>query len=86
MQNRFDKLTTGRFGKLTTLLALGAIRFYQQAISPYFFRGVCRHTPSCSQYTYEAITRYGILKGVWLGARRLGRCRPLGTRGYDPVP
>lgn len=60
-------------------------RLYQLAVSPYL-RGVCRHTPSCSQYGGEAIARYGVTKGVWLGLRRLSRCRPLGTSGYDPVP
>jgi len=66
-------------------VALAAIRLYQVALSPYL-PGVCRHTPTCSNYAYEAICRYGVIKGIWLGARRLGRCRPLGTRGYDPVP
>ena len=66
-------------------LALGTIRAYQIAMSP-SLQGVCRHTPTCSQYTHQAISRYGVFKGAWLGIRRLGRCRPLGTRGYDPVP
>jgi len=65
--------------------ALGAIRLYQRVISSYL-PGACRHTPTCSQYTHQAISRYGVFKGAWLGIRRLGRCRPLGTRGYDPVP
>lgn len=62
-----------------------AIEAYQYAISPYL-RGACRHFPSCSHYTREAVLRYGALKGLWLGLRRIGRCRPLGTWGYDPVP
>ena len=66
-------------------LALGAIRLYQTALSPYV-GGSCRHTPTCSEFAYEAIGRYGVLKGVWLGVRRLARCRPLVTSGYDPVP
>ena len=66
-------------------LAPVAIRSYQIVISPYL-RGVCRHTPSCSNYTYEAISRHGVAKGAWLGVRRLSRCRPMGTIGYDPVP
>ena len=65
--------------------ALRTIRFYQQALSPYA-RGQCRYLPTCSQYSYEAIARHGLLKGVWLTLRRLGRCHPLGGRGYDPVP
>ena len=66
-------------------LALAAIRLYQAIVSPYL-PGGCRHTPACSKYTYEAISRYGVASGVWLGVRRLSRCRPLGTSGYDPVP
>ena len=66
-------------------LALGAIRLYQRVISPYL-PGSCRHTPTCSQYTHDAISRYGLVGGAWRVVRRLARCRPLGTRGYDPVP
>ena len=66
-------------------LALGVIRLYQATVSPYW-RGYCRHAPSCSHYAHEAVSRYGALKGTWLALKRLGRCRPLGTHGYDPVP
>ncbi len=66
-------------------LALGAVRLYQMAISPYL-PGTCRHTPTCSQFAYEAIDRHGVMRGIWLGLKRLSRCRPLGTSGYDPVP
>ncbi|TET26888.1 MAG: membrane protein insertion efficiency factor YidD [Dehalococcoidia bacterium] len=65
--------------------ALGLIRFYQLAISPVMLPS-CRFTPSCSQYTYQAISRFGFFKGVWLGAKRLGRCHPFHSSGYDPVP
>jgi uncharacterized protein len=61
------------------------IRFYQGAISPHL-GSHCRHTPSCSQYTIEAIQEWGVLKGIWLGSKRIGRCHPWGTSGYDPVP
>jgi putative membrane protein insertion efficiency factor len=47
---------------------------------------VCRYSPSCSQYSFEAIERHGVFKGTWLGFKRLLRCRPMGGRGYDPVP
>lgn len=67
-------------------LAVLAIRFYQAAISPYLARGTCRHYPSCSEYTSEAITNHGVSKGIWLGTKRLARCRPGGTSGFDPVP
>jgi uncharacterized protein len=65
--------------------ALSLIRIYQRAISP-SLGNVCRYEPSCSHYAYEAIERHGLRKGLWLSTRRLARCRPLGGRGYDPVP
>ena len=67
-------------------LFLALIRFYQRAISPYT-PAACRFTPSCSQYAYEAITKYGAFKGGYLALRRLLRCNPFykGDR-HDPVP
>jgi hypothetical protein len=61
------------------------IRLYQAILSP-MLGAHCRHTPSCSQYTIEAILEWGAFKGVWLGMKRIGRCHPWGTSGYDPVP
>jgi hypothetical protein len=66
-------------------VALTAVRAYQVLFSP-LFAGSCRFTPSCSQYTAEAVRRYGAVRGGWLGIRRLGRCHPFGGRGVDPVP
>ena len=65
---------------------LALIRFYQTAISPYF-PARCRFRPTCSAYAYEAITKYGALKGGYLALRRFLRCHPF-YRGdwYDPVP
>jgi putative membrane protein insertion efficiency factor len=65
--------------------ALGLIRIYQATISP-GLGNLCRYAPSCSHYAYEAIERHGLVKGAWLGTKRLLRCRPLGGSGYDPVP
>jgi len=61
------------------------IVIYQRFISPWL-PAHCRYTPSCSQYTYEALQLHGCAKGLWLGIRRAGRCHPLGGHGYDPVP
>lgn len=49
-------------------------------------RGVCRFTPTCSQYAKEAITKYGVFKGGWLAVCRLSKCHPFHRGGYDPVP
>ncbi|WP_083867501.1 membrane protein insertion efficiency factor YidD [Fulvivirga imtechensis] len=61
------------------------IRFYQVAISP-LLGSNCRHSPTCSQYTIEAIREWGPFKGTWMGMKRISRCHPWGTSGYDPVP
>jgi putative membrane protein insertion efficiency factor len=66
-------------------LAILLIRFYQVAVSP-AIPPSCRFSPSCSQYTLEAVQRYGALRGVWLGVRRLARCHPWNPGGHDPVP
>jgi putative membrane protein insertion efficiency factor len=58
---------------------------YQRAISP-TLPPMCRYEPTCSHYAREAVERHGALRGTWLAARRLARCRPLGGRGWDPVP
>ncbi|MBN2759340.1 MAG: membrane protein insertion efficiency factor YidD [Rhodobacteraceae bacterium] len=61
------------------------IRFYRVAFSPWVGHG-CRFQPTCSAYAMEALARHGALKGTLLTIRRLGRCHPLGSSGYDPVP
>ncbi|MER3458762.1 MAG: membrane protein insertion efficiency factor YidD [Chloroflexota bacterium] len=66
-------------------LALGAIRLYQLTLSR-VLPDSCRFTPSCSQYGYEAIARYGLIRGGWLTLKRLARCHPFSPGGYDPVP
>ena len=67
-------------------LLLSLIRFYQKSISP-AFPARCRYYPTCSRYAYEAITKYGALKGGWLALKRFLRCHPFQKGDYfDPVP
>lgn len=66
-------------------IALLFIRFYQLTISR-MMPPSCRFTPSCSVYGYQAIEKYGLIKGGWLAIKRIGRCHPFHPGGYDPVP
>ena len=66
-------------------VAILLIRLYQRLI-PTHYRGACRYTPTCSAFACEAIERHGVLAGLYLAARRVLRCHPLGSSGYDPVP
>lgn len=64
---------------------MGLIRIYQKMVSPGLGAN-CRYSPTCSSYAAESINRFGVLKGTWLGMKRIGRCHPLREGGYDPVP
>jgi putative membrane protein insertion efficiency factor len=73
-------------------LIMALIKIYQKTLSfdhgplKYLYpHGFCRFSPSCSQYTYEAVKKYGSVKGSWLGAKRIFRCNPWNEGGYDPV-
>lgn len=66
-------------------LILILIKFYQKFISP-IFPPSCRYTPTCSQYTLEAVEKYGPIKGLFLGFKRILRCNPFFPGGEDPVP
>jgi len=66
-------------------LVLILIKLYQKALSP-FVGHRCRFYPSCSSYAYEAISKFGFFKGVFLSTRRLLKCHPLHPGGFDPVP
>jgi putative membrane protein insertion efficiency factor len=73
-------------------LVLGLIRLYQKTLS--FDHGIigkifgerfCRFYPTCSEYSYQAIAKYGVFRGSWIGAKRIIRCHPWNDGGYDPV-
>jgi uncharacterized protein len=66
-------------------IAIAFIRFYQRYISPALGAN-CRYYPTCSAYTLTAIERYGVMKGGWMGLKRIGRCHPWHPGGFDPVP
>tara|TARA_Y100000739_G_C20473563_1_gene402462 strand:- start:603 stop:833 length:231 start_codon:yes stop_codon:yes gene_type:complete len=71
--------------KILSKLFIFIIKIYQGLISPWF-PSSCRHQPTCSSYTIQAIKIWGPFKGVWLGIKRLSKCHPWGKTGYDPVP
>lgn len=70
---------------LPALLARGLIRVYRYTLSAFVGR-TCRHLPTCSEYTDDAIARHGLWRGGWMGVARFWRCRPFGSSGFDPVP
>jgi hypothetical protein len=64
---------------------LAVLRFYKRWVSP-ALPPSCRFTPTCSEYSYQAVEKYGVLRGGWMGIRRLARCHPWHPGGYDPIP
>ncbi|HVD97423.1 MAG TPA: membrane protein insertion efficiency factor YidD [Cytophagaceae bacterium] len=70
--------------KIFVFLAILPVRIYQYTISP-LIPGACRYTPSCSEYTAQAIHKHGPVKGIWMGIKRISTCHPWGGSGYDPV-
>jgi uncharacterized protein len=70
-----------------TRLSLLLIRLYRVTLGPLFaLMSGCRFAPTCSEYGYTAIERFGWRRGWWMAVRRIGRCNPWGGSGYDPVP
>jgi uncharacterized protein len=83
-----EKAPASESGRYTTSVrvALFALNSYKAYIS-FWFAGSCKFEPTCSRYMYEAIERFGVLRGMWLGAKRLLRCQPFSRKfGFDPVP
>ena len=71
--------------KIFNLIFIIPIKLYQILLSPLLGQS-CRYHPTCSQYAVEAIEKYGPVKGIWLGIKRIARCHPWGGSGHDPVP
>ena len=61
------------------------VKFYQICLSP-FFVSRCRYTPTCSMYTIECLEKHGALKGLWMSIKRISKCRPGSSGGFDPIP
>ena len=66
-------------------LVLDFLRLYKTYLSP-FLPSACRFEPTCSIYTMQAVEKYGVIRGTWLGAKRILRCQPFCKGGYDPIP
>lgn len=66
-------------------IVLGVLSFYKLAVSPYL-PSQCRFHPTCSEYAADAVAEHGVAKGGWMGLKRLVRCNPWATGGFDPVP
>ncbi|MCE2740642.1 MAG: membrane protein insertion efficiency factor YidD [Sphingobacteriales bacterium] len=73
------------FKKILSLPLIWLIKCYQLVISP-LLPNACRYTPTCSEYSIQALQKYGPLKGFWLGLKRIARCHPWGSHGHDPLP
>ena len=79
-------MSIGQVGKLPRKPLLWLIRLYQRTISQALPPDTCRFYPSCSHYGYEAIEKYGVIKGGAMAAWRIMRCNPWNDGGFDPVP
>jgi putative membrane protein insertion efficiency factor len=71
--------------QILILLLIIPVKIYQLVISP-LMPASCRHLPTCSEYAVEALKIHGVIRGSWLALKRILRCHPWGTHGYDPVP
>ena len=71
--------------RILIVILIIPVKIYQLMISP-LMPASCRHLPTCSEYAIEAIKTHGIFMGTWLAVKRILRCHPWGTHGYDPVP
>lgn len=65
-------------------IVIAFLRAYKLCVSP-LLPSACRFYPTCSEYMAEAVRKHGVARGIWLGLKRLGRCHPFHSGGYDPV-
>src|SRR5262245_30614212 len=79
------RIAAPRIEATLVALILGSVRAYKLLISP-LLAGCCRFQPSCADYMAEAVRTHGSVRGLWFGLRRLARCHPFGSHGFDPVP
>jgi putative membrane protein insertion efficiency factor len=79
-----SQLRTGNAAGAARRAVLGALRFYKRWISP-MLPSACRYYPTCSQYMFQAVEKYGAARGIWMGIQRLARCHPFHAGGFDPV-
>src|SRR5438034_7332319 len=79
-----DRERSGEVVSTMRKLIGGVLRLYKVALSP-FLPSACRYYPSCSEYMRQAVEKYGVARGVWMGAKRLVRCHPFHAGGLDPV-
>lgn len=79
------KISPSGLTRIPTRIAILLIRTYQKLVSPNLSPS-CRFQPSCSQYALDCISRFGVLRGSWLGVGRIARCHPFHPGGFDPVP
>ena len=70
--------------KIFINISISTINLYKYLISPLLGNN-CRYLPTCSEYTKESIIKYGVVKGFWLGLKRISKCHPWGKGGYDPI-
>ncbi len=86
---RAEKAVSSRAVRIRSRAAGILFAFYKKLLSPAIHAvGIsqCRYLPSCSDYAYCAVVRYGWLRGGWMAVRRVARCHPWGPGGFDPVP
>ena len=71
--------------RIFTLPLIIFIKFYQLFVSPIIGQN-CRYLPTCSEYTIECLKKFGLIKGTFLSFKRISKCHPWGSHGYDPIP